>query len=197
MIKIHVILGTIRRNRFSEKPGLWIFEELQKREGVEGELIDLRDYELPFFNEEMSPSSMERAGKEYANETVKRWTDKVAEADGYIIVTGEYNHGYPAVLKNALDWVFREWRQKPVGFISYGSVGGARVIEQLRQVAVELELVPIREAIHIPSPVYLAVIKPDEAEDPNPFEALKEKKEKFLDQLCTYTRICKNLREKS
>lgn len=156
MIKIQVILGTTRQNRFSEKPGKWIFEELQKREGIEAELVDLRDYELPFFNGEMSPSSMEGAGKEYQNEKVKKWTEKVAKADGFIFVTGEYNHGYPAVLKNAIDWVHRQWGKKVVGFISYGSTGGARAIEQLRQVVIELEMVPIKISIHIPSDVYLA-----------------------------------------
>jgi NAD(P)H-dependent FMN reductase len=76
----------------------------------------------------------------------------------FIMVTPEYNHGYPAVLKNALDSIFQEWNRKVVGFVSYGNAGGARSVEQLRQVAVELQMIPIRNAIHVLSEVYLAVM---------------------------------------
>src|SRR5579872_3399556 len=132
MLKIQVIIGSTRQGRFSEKPAQWIFEEAKKKTGLEVELLDLRDYPMPFFNEPMSPSRVE--GK-YPNEAVQKWAKKIAEADGYIIVSPEYNHGYPAVLKNAMDSIYKEWNNKSVGFVSYGSVGGGRAVEQLRLVA--------------------------------------------------------------
>ncbi len=112
MLKIHVIIGTTRQNRFSEKPAYWITEELKKKENVEVELVDLRNYSLPFYNESVSPAMFDVTKHEYADEIAKKWTQKVAEADGYVIVTGEYNHGYPAVLKNAIDYVYKEWNKK-------------------------------------------------------------------------------------
>ncbi len=91
----------------------------------------------------------------YANEVVRAFAEKIGEADAYLIVAPEYNHGYAAVLKNALDSVYSEWNNKAVGFVSYGSVGGARVVEQLRQVAVELQMAPVRSAVHIQAPWFL------------------------------------------
>ena len=113
-LRIHVIIGTTRQNRFSEKPAHWIYGEARKKDGIEVELVDLRDYPLPFFNEPLSPSMFGTVKHEYADATARRWVQKVAEADGYIIVTGEYNHGYPPVLKNALDYPFKEWNRKPL-----------------------------------------------------------------------------------
>jgi NAD(P)H-dependent FMN reductase len=146
-LKVKVILGSTRRNRFSELPGAWLMGELEKRSDMEVELLDLRDYPMPFFEEPVSPSSKTEP---YTNEAVVRWTAKIAEADAYIIVAPEYNHGYPAVLKNALDYVYPEWNGKPVAFVTYGSAMGARTVEQLRLVAVELQMAPIRNAIHMP-----------------------------------------------
>jgi NAD(P)H-dependent FMN reductase len=108
------------------------------------------------------------------NELGKKWAAKISEADGYIIVSPEYNHGYSAVLKNAIDWVFPEWRNKPVGFVGYGNAGGARAIEQLRQVAIELQMVPIRSAVHIPAEVFLPVMKEKVPVNPEFFKPLRE-----------------------
>lgn len=108
-----------------------------------------------FFESSMSPSM---AKGQYSNEIVKKWSEKINEGDAFIIVTPEYNHGYPAVLKNAMDVIYPEWNRKPVGFVSYGSAMGARAIEQLRQVAVELQMAPIRNAIHIPVDIFFAAM---------------------------------------
>src|SRR5262245_48304853 len=102
-LKIHVIIGSTRPNRFSEKAAQWIYEIAQEREALAVELVDLRDYPLPFFDEPMSPMRLNGA---YSNEVAHQWSQKVAEADGYIIVSPEYNHGYPAVLKNAFDAIY-------------------------------------------------------------------------------------------
>lgn len=199
MLKIQVIIGTTRQNRFSEKVAAYIYQEAKKKKGIEVELVDLRDYPLPFFDEPVSPSMLEMTKHEYTNEVVKKWTNKVAEADGYIIVTGEYNHGYPAVLKNALDYVFKQWNKKAVGFVSYGSAGGARTVEQLRQVAIELQMVPIRNAIHIPTEVYMAVMNEKVPVNPELFKPLRvgymDRVEVFLNDLIWNTQTLKSARE--
>lgn len=183
-LNIQVILGSTRQNRFGDKPAHYILGELQKRPNVRAELVDLRDWPMPFFDHPVSP--MRAKISEPA--IIPRWAAKVGEADAYVIVTPEYNHGYPAVLKNALDWVYTEWTKKPVGFVGYGSTGGARAIEQLRQVVIELEMVPIREALHIPIDVYLAVVKETAPAAPELFQPLREglfgdRVAKFLDAL--------------
>src|SRR4026207_1494560 len=146
-LKIKVIVGSTRANRFGEKPASWIFELARKRSDLDVELLDLRDYPLPFFEEAMPPGL---AKDGYTNPAVVKWRDKIKEADGFIIVTPEYNHGYPAVLKNALDYTYFAWARKAVAFVSWGSAGGARGVEQLRMVAVELDMVPIRFAGALP-----------------------------------------------
>lgn len=140
---------------------------------------------------------MSRWDNTYANETARKWVNKIAEADGYIIVTAEYNHGYPAVLKNALDYAFKEWNKKVVGFVGYGNAGGARAIEQLRQVVIELEMIPIRNAIHIPSPVYLAVMNEKVPVNPDLFQPLRtpvDRVEAFLTELIWNTKALKKAR---
>jgi len=195
--KIQVIIGSTRQKRFSEKPARYIFDELSKRPDVVCELVDLRDWPLPFYDEPVSPASNKG---NYANELGRKWAAKVGEADGYIMVTPEYNHGYPAVLKNAIDWVFPEWNGKPVGFIGFGNVGGARAIEQLRQVVIELQMLPIRNAIHIPVEVYLAAMKENVPVNPELFKPLREgmrgdRVETFFNELITLARTLKGARK--
>lgn len=151
-LNIKVILGSIRKDRFGDKPAKWIVDMVKKMEDVSVELLDLRNYQLPIFNEPISPSHVKGA---YANKDANVWAKKIAAADGFIVVTPEYNHGYPASLKNNIDYIFKEWNKKPVAFVAYGSVGGARAVEQLRQVAVELQMAPIRNSVHINAPWYL------------------------------------------
>lgn len=150
-MNVQVILGSTRPERFSEKVGKWVFEQISNNSEIEAELVDLRDYPLPFFDEPVSPAMFKMMKKDYSNEVAKKWAQKVAEADAYIIVTPEYNHGYSAVLKNALDYAYSQWNNKPITFVAYGGmVGGARSVEQLRQVAIELQMAPIREALYFP-----------------------------------------------
>ncbi|MDZ4227273.1 MAG: NAD(P)H-dependent oxidoreductase, partial [Patescibacteria group bacterium] len=176
--------------RFSEKPGRWILAEAKKREDMEAELLDLRDYEMPFFKEAVSPSFKQEP---YTDEAVARWTKKIGEADAFVIVAPEYNHGYTAVLKNALDYVYQEWNEKPVGFVTYGSAMGARTVEQLREVAVELQMAPIRNAIHMPYDVIIASQegKPDE----EIFAPYTPRVGGFLDQLLWWGVALKTARE--
>ena len=152
-LKIKVIVASTRANRFAEKPASVILEEAKKRDALDIELVDLRDYPLPFF-EEAAPPGLQ--GKDnYPKPAVMKWRAKVVDGDGFIICTPEYNHGYLAVLKNALDYVYFAWSRKAVAFVSWGGAGGTRCVEQLRSVAIELDMAPTRFAVHIPNPWFI------------------------------------------
>ena len=154
MLNLKVIVGSTRPGRFSEKILPWLSAELAKRSDLAIEILDLKDNLLPFFNSTVSPAYVENG--DYGNEAINTWGKKIAEADAFIIISPEYNHGTSGILKNALDSVYREWNQKAVAFISYGSAGGARAVEQLRQVAVELQMASTRSAVHIQAPWLLS-----------------------------------------
>jgi NAD(P)H-dependent FMN reductase len=179
-LSIKVILGSTREGRFGDKPAHWILGEAARRPDVDAELLDLRDFPLPFFDRPQSPA---REGGVYANPAVARWAEKIAPADAYIVVSPEYNRGYPAVLKNALDHLYPEWVRKPIGFVSYGNAGGARAVEQLRLVAIELQMWPIRNGLHLPLEVYLAAMR--EPVPPNP-EVFAPMKNMFGDRVAMF-----------
>jgi len=142
--KIAVIIGSIRPNRFGDKPAKWIFDHAKARTDIETEIVDLKDYDLPLFD---SPAS--DAWMPASNPEVIRWQNKLKEFDGYIFVTAEYNRSVPGALKNAIDQAYSPFLRKAAAFIGYGSVGGARAVEHLRTIAVELQMVPTRHGIHI------------------------------------------------
>ncbi|HKU27976.1 MAG TPA: NAD(P)H-dependent oxidoreductase [Candidatus Sulfotelmatobacter sp.] len=154
MTTISIIVGSTREGRFSEKVAQWTQAQLAGRERVQSKLLDLRDFDLPFFDQAAPPAMPGRPP--YAHPIVKKWTAEIASSDGFIFVTPEYNHSMPAVLKNAIDWVYPEWNRKAAAFVSYGGVGGARAVEQLRLIAVELQLAPMRSAIHLPISTLMA-----------------------------------------
>ena len=124
MTIISVIVGSTREGRFSEKPAKWILQHLKKRDGVDARLLDLRDFPMPFFDQPVTPAMPGRPP--FKNEVVQRWTAAIAQSDGFVFVTPEYNYGPSAVLKNAIDWVYPEWHRKAACFVSYGSAMGAR-----------------------------------------------------------------------
>jgi NAD(P)H-dependent FMN reductase len=142
---IQIIIGSTREQRRGGQIGRWFAELAGPREDLMTEVVDLAELQLPFLTDATPPMSIEsRDG--FALE----WSEKVTRADGYVVVTPEYNHGYPAALKNALDHLFSEWRRKAIGFVSYGAAGGGvRAVEQLRQVAIELEMAPVRRHVAI------------------------------------------------
>ena len=148
MATISVIISSTREGRFGDQPANWFHGLLAKRPDVTAKLLDLRDFPMPFFDQLMPPAFPGRPA--YANEVVQRWTAEIAGSDGFVIVTAEYNFGPPAVLKNALDCVYREWNRKPIGFVSYGTAAGARSVQQLREAAIELQMAPVRSAVHLP-----------------------------------------------
>jgi len=142
--RIAVIMSTTRAARFADTPAVWICDLARARGDMEIELVDLRDYPMPFFDE---PAS--NAWVPSSSDVARRWQSRVASFDAYIFVTAEYNRGLPAVLKNALDYAYPEWNRKPCACVGYGSVGGARAIEQLRLSCIELQMAPTRSGVHI------------------------------------------------
>ncbi|RWF55533.1 MAG: NAD(P)H-dependent oxidoreductase [Mesorhizobium sp.] len=150
--EIAIVVGSTRAARFADVPTQWIAKIAKSHADIDVEVVDLRDFPLPFFDEVASS-----AWAPSQNEVAKRWQKKVAEFDGFIFTAAEYNHGPTAVLKNAIDYAANEWNKKPAGFVGYGSVGGARAVEQLRLHAVELQMAPVKSAVHIAWADFLAV----------------------------------------
>lgn len=142
--KIAVIIGSTRPTRFADIPAQWILKQAQARGDMDVELVDLRDFKLPFFDEKASNFWMPSENAEAV-----RWQQTVGKYDGYIFVVAEYNRSITGVLKNALDQAYKEWIRKPFTAIAYGGVGGARALEHLRTIGVELQMVPTRNAVHI------------------------------------------------
>jgi NAD(P)H-dependent FMN reductase len=168
---IQVVLASTREGRFGEKATAWVMDRLGGRDDLDVELLDLRDYPMPFFEQSRAPAYGHR---EYPPE-VTRWAEAVERGDGYLVVTPEYNHGYPAVLKNALDNVFPELNRKPIAFVGYGNAGGARSIEQLRLVSVELEMAPLRHSVHILPALMIPAMQAEGPIDVELFASLDEK----------------------
>src|ERR1041385_5038403 len=191
-MKIDVIVGSTRQNRISEKPARWIYEYAKTKPGLDVELLDLRDYPLPIFDDPTPPMHLHG---QYSDERVQTWSNKIAEADGFIVVSPEYNHGYPAVFKNAIDVLYSEWNNKPIGFVSYGTLGGARVVEQLRLVSIELQMVPIQRALHVPGPILMTIMRSQDENAPNPFASITWQADGFLDQLIWWAKALKIARE--
>jgi NAD(P)H-dependent FMN reductase len=142
MTRIGIILGSTRPNRNGEQVARWVLEIASARNDAEYELVDLLDYPLPHLDEPLPPSM-----GQYQNEHTRAWADKIASFDGFVIVTPEYNHSTSGVLKNAIDYLFAEWANKAVGFVSYGGAGGARAVEHLRLVAGELQMADVRQQV--------------------------------------------------
>jgi NAD(P)H-dependent FMN reductase len=186
-LKIKLIVGSTRANRFSEKPSQWIQSLAEARPELDVERLDLRDYPLPFFEEPLPPGF---AKDNYTNPDILRWREKIRDADGFIICTPEYNHGYPAILKNALDTVYHAWRRKAVAFVSWGGAGGARGVEQLRLVMIELDVAATRFAVHIPNPWLIKDMSDIDTEQNRQNAAI------LLDNLAWWTAALKTARDR-
>jgi NAD(P)H-dependent FMN reductase len=149
MLKIKVLLGSVREGRFGDKPANWIVEKA-KAKGLDVELVDLKDYPFPVFAEAQAPAALKG---NYTNEVAKKFAAKMGEADGFIFVVAEYNHGYTSGLKNAIDFIYGEWNNKPAAFLGYGVNGGVRAVEQLKQVVnSNLQIHPVPAGVSMNSP---------------------------------------------
>jgi NAD(P)H-dependent FMN reductase len=186
--RIGIIIATTRTGRFGDKPAAWIRAIAARRSDLAFEIVDLRDYPLPLFDEPRSPAYGQSERPE-----VKRWQAKLAELDGFLFVTAEYNRSIPAALKNALDYAYAEWNRKPAAFVGYGPIGAARAIEHLRTIAVELQMAPTRTGVHITMEPYLAVLKGEKALAD--FEHLNQGAAATLDELAWWTTALKAARD--
>lgn len=147
-MKVMLIVGSVREGRVADKVANWALGQLSKDSDLEVDVADLKDIPLPFFNEQVTPDS---AKGQFINPVGTAWAKRVAEADAFVMLVAEYNHGPTAVLKNAIDWVYDGWLNKPVGFISYGGLaGGTRAVEQLKQIVMNVKLIPINIPVLFP-----------------------------------------------
>ncbi|MCB2117639.1 MAG: NAD(P)H-dependent oxidoreductase [Rhodobacteraceae bacterium] len=142
--KIAIIVSSTRPTRFADIPTAWIKAQAEARGDLTVEVLDLRDYPMPFFDEVAS-----NAWAPTQNPVAVKWQKKLAEFDGYIFVVAEYNRSITGVLKNALDQAYVEWAKKPFGAVAYGSMGGTSALAHLRMIGVELQMVPVRNTVHI------------------------------------------------
>src|SRR5476651_576697 len=187
-LKIGIIISTTRTTRFGHKPAQWIRDIAAERSDLDVKIVDLRDYPMPFFDEVAS-----KAWAPSQNQVAQNWQKKVAEFDGYIFVTAEYNHSMPAVLKNALDYASPEWNKKAAAFVGYGAVGGSRAIEHLRGIAAELQLATIKTGVYIQGADFMAVWK--EGKDVKDIAHLQTGVKDLLDQLVWWARALKTARD--
>lgn len=163
--RIAIIVASTRPTRFADIPVAWLTEQTAGRPDFEFEVVDLRDHVLPPFDLAIPPAI---APRQYATASERALGEKIDAADGFIVLTNEYNHSFSAALKNSLDHFFVEWVRKPVAFVGYGNVGGARAIEQLRQVIAELDMASVRPTVNILGSHMMAI----RAEGHDPAEVL-------------------------
>jgi len=137
-VKIGIIVSTTRPGRVGPYIADWLLEKVKDTQGLDFELLDLKEWDLPFLSEPKSAST-----GEYTQESTKKWSAKIAGLDGFVFVTAEYNNGPPAPLKNAIDTLYHEWDKKPVAFVGYGSYGATRAVEQLVDTTAKIGMMPL------------------------------------------------------
>lgn len=141
-MKIAIVLGSTRPGRLGEQVAKWVYEQAGERKEAEYELVDIKDFNLPLLDEPAPP-----AQQKYSKERTKKWSEKIASFDAYVFVTPEYNHSTSGALKNAIDFLYKEWNNKAAGFVAYGSVGGVRAVEHLRLVMAEVQVATVRQQV--------------------------------------------------
>src|SRR3989338_3025175 len=142
MIKIAIIIGSTRPGRKAEAVAQWVHAIAKKRSDAGFEIVDIQDYNLPLLDEAIPPSM-----GQYSQPQTKAWAAKIAPQDAFVFVTPEYNHGTSGALKNAIDFLYKEWNNKAAGFVSYGSTNGVRAVEQLRLVMGEIKIADVRAQV--------------------------------------------------
>ncbi len=186
MIKVGIIVGSTRPGRNTEAVARWVHEKARVRTDAQFDIVDIKEFNLPLLDEPMPPSL-----GQYALPHTKAWAKKIASYDAFIFVTPEYNHAVPAALKNALDLVYAEWNDKAAGFVSFGTVGGTRSVEQLRQIMGELQVADVRSQVALS---LLTDFENYSVFKPNPGHAVSLTN--MLDQLVAWGGALKELRSK-
>ncbi len=184
MINIAVIVGSTRPGRKAEAVARWVLGIAQQRRDASFELVDIDQFGLPLLDEPVPPSM-----GQYSKPHTIAWADKIRPFDGFVFVTPEYNHGTSAALKNAIDYLYKEWNNKAAGFVSYGSAGGTRAVEHLRLVMGELQVAAVRAQV-------MLSLKSDFENYTNFKPAPTHEKEvgAMLDQLLGWSRALQTLR---
>lgn len=185
MLKIAVIAGSTRPGRKADTVAQWVLEHAKKRGDADYELVDLAKFNLPLLDEGMPPSM-----GQYTNAHTKKWAEAIAQYDGYVFVTPEYNHSIPGALKNAIDFIYKEWNNKAAGIVGYGGLGAGRAVEHLRTILGELQIADVRTAVHL-SMIHdfenWSVFKPTAAHE-TPLKTM-------LDQLVSWSTALKTIRK--
>lgn len=184
MSKIQIITGSTRPGRLNEQVANWVHEVASKRSDIEVELVDIADYNLPLLDEP-SPA----ASGQYTKEHTKKWAAKIAEADGFIFVTPEYNHSTSAALKNAIDFLYAEWSNKPAGFVSYGAEGGVRAVEHLRNILAQIEVATVKQQVH-----FTLANDFEGYATHNPNDSHEKNANTLIDQLAAWAKALKTVR---
>ncbi len=185
MTKIGIIIGSTRPGRNAEQVAKWYYDVAKNRTDAEFELIDISDYNLPLLDE-----ALPAGWNQYANDHTKKWAAKIAEFDGFVMVTPEYNHGTSAALKNAIDYLAVEWANKAVAFVSYGSAMGVRAVEHLRLVAGELQMADVRAQV-----MFSLFTDFENFTTFTPAESKANSVNEQLDQLIPWTNALKSVRK--
>jgi NAD(P)H-dependent FMN reductase len=184
-IRLAVLIGSVRDGRFGPTVANWFAGQVTQRDDFELDLIDLAELPLPL----AISSKPEPAGAA----ALADLTPRLAGADAFVVVTPEYNHSYPAALKNAIDWHFEQWQAKPVAFVAYGGLsGGLRAVEHLRQVFAELHAVTVRDTVSFHGAAYVFDADGEPKDQAGPAAAAKT----MLDQLSWWANALRDAKEK-
>ena len=189
MLTIALIVGSTRPNRFADRPRDWIVGGAKARSDFKVDVLDLRDFKLPFFEEPVPPVFAKGV---FASPVAKAWGARLAAADGFIVLTPEYHHSIPAELKNAFESAYNEWINKPVAFVGHGGVGAARAVEHARAIAIELQMAPIQKAVHIGLEPFLGVLR--DGKTLASYEYLNQSRAAMFDQLVWWAKALKAAR---
>ena len=187
--RIGIIVGTTRQGRFADKPTEWLRDIAAKRTDAEFEVVDLRDYPMPFFDEAGSPFFVPPQ-----NEVARRWAAKIDSLDGFIFITAEYNHSISGVLKNALDYAYKEFNRKAASFVAYGGSGGARAVEHLRGILAELQVASLKFPVHIGMSEMLGIMRESKTMADYPY--LVDTANAMLDEIIWWADALKAARNK-
>jgi NAD(P)H-dependent FMN reductase len=187
--KIGIIISTTRPGRFADIPTNWLFNIAKERDDADFEIVDLRDYPMPFFEEKVA-----LAYAPTQNETALRWQKKIASLDGYIFVTAEYNHSITGVLKNALDYLYSEIHRKPATFVGYGGTGAARAIEHLRNILAEEQVASLKHTVQIGMVEMLGMLREGKSMADYPFH--DDFAKRMLDELVWWANTLKEGRSR-
>jgi NAD(P)H-dependent FMN reductase len=190
VVRIAIVVASTRTQRFADYPLAWLLDRLGSREDLELSVIDVRDVSLPYYDLPKAPALAHRA---YSSDAERVLGEQIDSIDGFVFLVNEFNHGYSAALKNVLDHYFAEFEHKPAAFFGYGNVGGSRAIEQLRQVVAELDMVSVRESLHIFG-MQFAPIREGGAAAAAVFETLEPRLTAMTDHLLWWARALRAAR---